>query len=257
MSESSPPLGTGGESEPPPTAPPGGQPEPPLPAPPATGKPDLRASDAEREQALDALRTAAGEGRLNVDELEERTRAAYTVVTRRELEALIADVTVVPLGATRPASAASTSGVTVREGPGGTHWIVSIMGGDDRRGRWRIGSRCNVINVMGGSDIDLNDAELSAQVTQINVYSVMGGGTVRVPDGVDVQVSKFAVMGGNDVRLGDQIPPPGGPLIRVRLVSIMGGSSVKRGRRRSERERGLGKGDGQQIEPARDDEREG
>ncbi len=245
MSDSSPPLGTGGESE------------RPLPAPSSPSTPDLRASDAEREQAVDALRTAASEGRLDVDGLEQRLRSAYTVVTRRELESLIADVTVVPLGATRPATASSSSGVTVREGPGGTHWIVSIMGGDDRRGRWRVGSRCNVVNVMGGSDVDLNDAELSDQVTQINVYSVMGGGTVRVPDGVDVQVSKFALMGGNDVRLGDQIPPPGGPLIRVRLVSIMGGSSVRRGRRRSRSERALRKGDGQQIESARDDERDG
>lgn len=100
-----------------------------------------------------------------------------------------------------------------------------------------VGAPCTVLNIMGGSSIDLNDAELSDRVTQLNVFSVMGGGEVRVPDGVEVEVSNLAIMGGNDVRLGDQVVPPGGPVIRIRLVSIMGGTGVKRGRRPSKEER--------------------
>jgi len=97
-----------------------------------------------------------------------------------------------------------------------------------------------VLNVMGGSDLDLCDVELSGPVTRLTVYSVMGGSDIRVPDGVNVQVSKLALMGGHDVRLGDEVPPSDAPLIHIRLVSIMGGSSVRRGRRltRAERRRG-------------------
>jgi hypothetical protein len=65
----------------------------------------------------------------------------------------------------------------------------------------------------------------------------MGGGDVHVPHGVSVQVSNFALMGGNDVELGDEVAPPGAPAIRIRLVSIMGGTSVRRGRKLSRRER--------------------
>ena len=90
---------------------------------------------------------------------------------------------------------------------------------------------------MGGSDLDLCDVELSHPVTQLNVYSVMGGGQIRVPDGVEVQVSKLGLMGGNDVRLGDEVSSPGAPLIRIRLVSLMGGASIRRGRRLSRSER--------------------
>ena len=125
----------------------------------------------------------------------------------------------------------------MREGPGGDRWVVSVMSGHERRGRWRVAARCTVLNIMGGSEIDLNDAELSERVTQVNVYSVMGGGEVRVPNGVSVQVSNFAIMGGNDVQLGDEVVPPGGPVIRIRLVSIMGGAAVKRGRKPSREER--------------------
>jgi hypothetical protein len=115
--------------------------------------------------------------------------------------------------------------------------VISIMGGHDKRGRWRVAPRCTVLNIMGGSDIDLNDAELSQPVTEINMYSIMGGGEIRVPHGAEVHVSNFALMGGNDVKLGDEVAPPGAPVIRIRLVSIMGGSGVERGRKLSREER--------------------
>jgi hypothetical protein len=199
---------------------------------PSDERPDLRASDAERELTAETLRTAMGEGRLTVEELEERLRAVYTVPTTRELERLVSDVTV-----PTPVAPANASGLAVRPGPGGDRWVVSIMSGHDRRGRWRIAERCTVLNIMGGSEIDLNDVELSETVTQLTVISVMGGGEIRVPDGVAVEVSNVAIMGGNDVQLGDEVVLPGGPVIRIRLVSIMGGSGVKRGRKLSKAER--------------------
>lgn len=209
--------------------------------PPERPVPDLRASDADRERAVMTLGRAAGEGRLDVEELEERLQAAYAARTHRELDRLLADVGgAVDAGsdtASAPAPAPVARPRVVRSAAAGTSWIVSIMGGNDRTGRWRVAERCNVVNIMGGSDIDLHDAELSDEVTQINVYTLMGGFEIRVPDGVDVQVSKFAFMGGHDVRLGNRSPPPGAPVIRLRLISIMGGGDVRRGRKRRRRER--------------------
>jgi hypothetical protein len=200
--------------------------------------PDLRASDAEREQAADVLRVAASDGRLNVDELEDRLGSVYNVRTRTELDRLIADVNPERLGHGRAIAAPGRrGGLTVKEGPGGDRWVISIMSGHERGGRWRIGPRCTVLNFMGGSDIDLNDAELAGPVAQLNVYSIMGGAEVRVPHGVEVQVTNFALMGGNGVKLGDEVTPAGGPIIRIRLVSIMGGTGVLRGRKPRKGER--------------------
>jgi hypothetical protein len=204
--------------------------------------PEPRASDAERERAVARLGRAAADGRLDVDELEERVALAYATRTRRELERLVADLPeedvhaeAVPTTSVAPARA--HEGAVLREGPGGTGWVVSVLGGSDRKGRWRVAARCTVVNVLGGSDLDLCDAELAAPITQINVYTVMGGADIRVPHGVDVQVTKFALMGGHDVELGDELPPPGAPLIRIRLLTLMGGCDVKRGRKRSRRDR--------------------
>ena len=44
-------------------------------------------------------------------------------------------------------------------------------------------------------------------------------------------------MGGNDAKLGDEVAPPGAPTIHVRLVSIMGGAGVARGRKPTKEER--------------------
>jgi Domain of unknown function (DUF1707)/Cell wall-active antibiotics response 4TMS YvqF len=200
--------------------------------------PELRASDAEREQAAEVLRMAASEGRLNVEELEDRLGSVYEVRTRAELERLIADVDPRRLGQGQAITTPGRpGGLTVKEGPGGSRWVISIMGGHDKRGRWRVAPRCTVLSIMGGSSIDLNDAELASRVTQVNVYSLVGGSEIRVPHGVNVQVSEFALMGGNDVRIGDEFSPAGGPTIHIRMVAIMGGSSVHRGRKLSRRER--------------------
>ena len=191
--------------------------------------PELRASDADREHHAELLRRAAGEGRLTVDELDDRLTAAYEARTQSELEKLVADVVVADDPAHRR--------MPVRRGEGGTNWLVSIMSGHDRKGHWRVGRDLKVINIMGGSDLDLNDAELADDVVQITVFSLMGGGTIRVPEGLNVELSEFAFMGGNDATLGEMHPDPGGPLLRVRLISIMGGSDIKRGRKLSRAER--------------------
>jgi hypothetical protein len=192
--------------------------------------PELRASDADRERTADLLRHAAGEGRLTMDELDERLSQTYETRTQRELARLTADVIV-------PEELARVSSRMPVRGGEGSQWVVSIMSGHDRKGRWRVGRHLKVISIMGGSSIDLNDAELTDRETTITVFSLMGGSEVRVPENVNVTVSDFAFMGGNDAKVGEMLPDPGGPTIHIKLISIMGGSDVQRGRKLSRAER--------------------
>jgi hypothetical protein len=55
-------------------------------------RPEIRASDAERERAVTFLRDKAAEGRLSPDELDERVGLAYRAVTRGELRRLVGDL---------------------------------------------------------------------------------------------------------------------------------------------------------------------
>jgi len=52
----------------------------------------LRAGDADRERALDALRTAYGDGRLDDDEFRRRTDQVLRALTFAELERVTIDI---------------------------------------------------------------------------------------------------------------------------------------------------------------------
>jgi hypothetical protein len=183
-------------------------------------KPALRASDAERERTVELLRRHSVDGRLTLEEFAERMSLAYEAKTRDQLDELTRDL---------PAETASVP--ARRRKP--TRWIVSVMGGTDRRGRLRLGMGMNVVTLMGGANIDLRQAELEAPEVTITVASLMGGANIVVPEGVEVELSGFSFMGGKAYRPGKQPLPPGAPLIHVRAFTFMGGVSVITKRARS------------------------
>src|SRR5207302_5647065 len=57
----------------------------------------IRASDRERESVVDVLRDAYTEGRLTLEEFEERTSTAYAARTWDELRELTGDLPVQPV----------------------------------------------------------------------------------------------------------------------------------------------------------------
>jgi hypothetical protein len=65
---------------------------------------NIRIGDAEREQVADQLRTSHTEGRLDVEEFNERIDAALKAKTRGDLRALVADLPGAQQGR-RPAAA--------------------------------------------------------------------------------------------------------------------------------------------------------
>lgn len=197
---------------------PGGE-EPQAP-PPRDLAPQMRASDQERDDVVDQISEHAGQGRLTLAELEERIAAAHEATTRAQLAKLTED-----LPAATPSAGASSPPERRRKV---TKWIVAVMGGSTKKGRWRPDRTVNVLALMGGHDVDLREAELDHDEVTINVYSIMGGSGVYVPDTVDSTVSGFAIMGGNDESGSVARPRPGAPRVNVRMISFMGGSEVWR-----------------------------
>lgn len=177
---------------------------------------DLRASDAEREQTIELLNKHAGDGRLTLDELSERIEQAYGAKTRAELEPLIADLPTGQNVSQRPRRGKPLA------------WDVAIMGGNERKGRFRIRERLTALAIMGGSDIDLRNAEIEGDEVTINIIAIMGGSIIYVPDTVEVELGGFGLMGGNTQRGSARPTHPGAPVIRVNAYSLMGGSEIWR-----------------------------
>jgi hypothetical protein len=65
--------------------------------------PTLRIGDADRDRTVAALRRHTADGRLSLDEFDQRAARAYAARTNRELAALTADLP--PLSSTAPTHA--------------------------------------------------------------------------------------------------------------------------------------------------------
>jgi hypothetical protein len=172
---------------------------------------EIRVSDKERDAVLELLGQHAAAGRLTLDEHEERAARALVSRTRDDLAALTRDLPEqpsVPAGRRKP-----------------TRWLVAVMGGSHRRGRYRLATTVNAIAVMGGDDIDLRDAEIDSDGIVLNAISIMGGPNIYLPDTVDAEVGGLSFMGGN-VEYGAARPRPGAPAVRIRTYNLMGGASI-------------------------------
>ncbi len=68
---------------------------------------EIRASDSDRESVVEVLREAYADGRLNLDEFDERTTTAYAAKTWADLRELTSDLPAgANLGSLRAAAAA-------------------------------------------------------------------------------------------------------------------------------------------------------
>jgi hypothetical protein len=178
----------------------------------------LRVSDAERDATVRVLGDHAAVGRLTLDELEERAGQALTAKTRGDLAALTSDL---PQQATAADVAIPRTRKPVR-------WMVAIMGGSHRRGRFRAVGSVNSVSIMGGDEIDLREAEIEGGELTLNMFALMGGATVYIPDSVELEVSGFSLMGGNTELGSQRSPRPGAPVIHVRSWNLMGGATIYR-----------------------------
>ena len=109
-----------------------------------------------------------------------------------------------------------------------TRWTISIMGGSQRKGRWRLREKTNAVAIMGGCLLDLRNAEVEGPDVLINAIAFMGGIEIIVPEGIEVELGGIAIMAGKDAgRLKDVPPLPGSPIIRVRVFAFWGGVTVR------------------------------
>ena len=184
----------------------------------------LRVSDAERDVTLRMLGDHAAVGRLTLDELEERSSRALAAKTRGELATLTSDL---------PQEAGQESGFRPASAPAPARtrkpvrWMVAIMSGSHRHGRFRAVGSINAVAIMGGDEIDLRDAEIEGGELTLNVFTLMGGANIYIPDSIEVDVGGFSVMGGN-TEIGVERLRPGAPRVMIRAYNLMGGATIYR-----------------------------
>jgi len=201
----------------------------------------LRASDDDRAAVAQVLEAAMEEGRLTPTELQERLDTLYRSRTLRELEPLTWDlpghrdlVPQVPAaGAVVPPPAGSVSSVaagSAMDRVGGTATssvAIGIMSGATRAGNWVVPAQFSAVAIMGGIDIDLTKARFAESQVTISAVAIMGGIDIVVPDDVTVIVNGIGFMGSFEDNARVQ-GTPGGPVVRINGLALMGGVDVHR-----------------------------
>lgn len=115
-------------------------------------RPASRASHGDRDRAVDALRVAAGDGRLDAEELDSRLERALAARTLGELAELTADLV-------------SADAEILIEQHGGKY---------AKAGHWRVPARIRLTAHLGRVTLDFTHATITSGVLRIDAEMVHG-----------------------------------------------------------------------------------
>jgi hypothetical protein len=185
---------------------------------------ELRVSHADRDEAVEILREAAGDGRLTAEELDERLEAALTARTVRDLAVLTADL---------PAQRAEV-GVQAKD-------LVTInqrFADAERTGPWVVPRRMAIKLTAGDVKLDFTNAVIQQDSLHIDVDLGFGGDLLLITKpGILVTADDLNVRLG-DIKIQDLSDPDIPVILRIEVTGrIRGGGIVARHPRRPLRQR--------------------
>ena len=190
----------------------------------------MRASDADRERVAQVLHNALSEGRITVNELEERLTTVYAAKTVGELKPVTVDL---------PSSNAAVEPATTRAlgfpdqrvgGYPGSPVSIGVLSGAVRKGSWVLPPQHNSFAFWGGAEIDLRQARFAEKHCTITAVAIMGGIQITVPDDINVDVTGIGFMGGFvlEDKSGAPPAPPTAPTVKINGLGFWGGVVIYR-----------------------------
>lgn len=108
---------------------------------------------------------------------------------------------------------------------------IAFWWGAERRTRTPHFRSASLTAIMGGVELDLRDADIDG-TARIDVFAFWGGVDIKVPRTWQVRASGLPLLGGWENKT--DTPVGGGPVLDVRIVTIMGGAEVRHGKQPAE-----------------------
>jgi hypothetical protein len=180
-----------------------------------------RAADADREAVADRLRIAAGEGRIDLAELDDRLGQAYSARTYGELELLVVDL---------PARSASILPAGALPEPE-TLVLKTKMPNLKQSGQWAVPRRILAETTMGIITIDFTQASCAHREVVVEATSGTGWVKLVLPHGWAARVSPSSTNTAHIKNKAAQTPAPGAPTIVVTGHPIHGYIKIRQRRR--------------------------
>jgi hypothetical protein len=191
----------------------------PLPEPSAIAS--QRASDADRDAVAERLRLAAGEGRIEPWELDERLSQAYGARTYGQLAALMADLPGQPF--------TSFPGIGMEPG---TLVLRTTTPNIRQAGRWIVPRRITAESTTGWITIDFTQASCAYREVTVEVMTQTGWIQLILPEGWAARVGPLSTYTGHISNKAAEIADPGAPTVIVTGHPLFGYIKIKQRHRR-------------------------
>ncbi len=186
--------------------------------------------EAAREQAVEVLMEHFSRDVMDLEMFEGLLDAVNGCSTTGDLRELLSKLP--PLPSSKPAT-------DMIPAPGGAPvvvdadrvrsrgFLISVLGGTNRAGRWIPARKNFALGVLGGVTLDFREALLGSGVTDVNVLAVLGGIEIVVPPEMAVEVDGMAVLGGFEYNTDAPLrSDPDLPTLRIRGLAVLGGVNV-------------------------------
>lgn len=148
----------------------------------------IRVGDAERDDVVDTLNEAVGQGRISPEEFDQRVSETLAAKTYRDLDAIVADLPV------PPPSEAAGGGYGGQPAPGTSEPLVlrATWDNEKRVGRWDVPTHIRIEPVAANVVLNFLEAHCPHRAIDIEVTSGMGTTTVIIPDDWGVSVDHLS-----------------------------------------------------------------
>lgn len=154
-----------------------------------------------REEVIDQLIMNYGHDKLSLEAFEKRLDKAMEAQDAESLLALTSDLDLavdqdfVNLKKEQMSTSPEYREAPIYHSDQEVDQIVQILSSNDRTGQWHVAKELNVINVLGGGDLDFTDAVFSNKVTRVKLYSFLGSNDILVPENINVTTNAFCILG--------------------------------------------------------------
>ena len=175
---------------------------------------ELRASHGDRDRVVELLRVSAGDGRLTVQELDERLEAAMTARTYGELARLVVDL---------PAAGSVVSAPAPR-----VKDVVRIdcgSGDAKREGRWVVPQRIEARVRSGRLKLDFTQAVITQPSLQLDAEVRSGHIILITKPGIVVDTDDVALRSGH-VKVRAPWSPDVPEVLRIEVSGTVGSGHI-------------------------------
>ncbi|MGN6332274.1 MAG: DUF1707 SHOCT-like domain-containing protein [Motilibacteraceae bacterium] len=153
---------------------------------------NLRCGHEDRDAVAERLRVAAGDGRIDLDELDNRLAQAYAARSYADLDRLVTDLP--GAGLVRPAASDVAAPGAPSPSPARVRAVFTTR---VHRGAWVVPERLEA-RVRGGKIVlDLVDAVVPHRTVTVDVRAFAGTVVVVVPEGWSVSTEGASVLLGS------------------------------------------------------------